>query len=230
MSTPKTTLLVYIFRDLFIGNKKEKGIIQHSLSHRPTTNSVPKRKTQQPTTTMGNSRKRHHSMNNNDTKAHKIDEKVTITPNEQSTRQTKKQKTNDAKKKSKELDTSSLTKTIAVNNNNNDNNNHQKTSTTTLPIKDWKYIMAPMVGASELAFRLLCRKYGTQMCYTPMMMASQFATSSEYRAKEFQTTPFDRPLCCHFAANNPKDFAAAAKIAEPYCDAIDLNLGCPQVR
>ena len=88
---------------------------------------------------------------------------------------------------------------------------------------DYKYIVAPMVGASELPFRILCRKYGAQLVYTPMMLASQFATSEEYRKKEFQTTAFDRPLVCHFAANHPKEFAQAAKLAEPYCDAIDLN-------
>ena len=63
-----------------------------------------------------------------------------------------------------------------------------------------RYIVAPMVGASELPFRLLTRKYGAQLVYTPMMVASEFVKSEEYRAKEFQTTPFDRPLVCHFAA------------------------------
>ena len=90
---------------------------------------------------------------------------------------------------------------------------------------DHKYIVAPMVGASELPFRLLCRKYGAQLAYTPMMSASQFATSEKYRKEEFSTTPFDRPLVCHFSANKPEDFAKAAKQAEPICDAIDLNLG-----
>lgn len=93
---------------------------------------------------------------------------------------------------------------------------------------DHKYIVAPMVGASELPFRLLCRKYGAQLVYTPMMIAEQFANSKEYRKTEFQTCSFDRPLVCHFAANDPESFAKAAKKAEPYCDAIDLNLGCPQ--
>ena len=93
---------------------------------------------------------------------------------------------------------------------------------------DFKYILAPMVGASELAFRLLCRKYGTQLAYTPMMSSTSFATDPAYREREFQTIPEDRPLVCHFSANDPKEFAAAAKLVEDKCDAIDLNLGCPQ--
>jgi len=93
---------------------------------------------------------------------------------------------------------------------------------------EYQYILAPMVGASELAFRLLCRKYGAQLCYTPMMVASRFATDPAYRETEFQTIPQDRPLVCHFCANDPQDFAQAARIAQPFCDAIDLNLGCPQ--
>jgi tRNA-dihydrouridine synthase 1 len=91
-----------------------------------------------------------------------------------------------------------------------------------------QYILAPMVGASELAFRLLCRKYGVQLCYTPMMSSTEFARNEQYRKSEFQTIPEDRPLVCHFSANDPTEFAQAAKYCEPYCDAIDLNLGCPQ--
>lgn len=97
----------------------------------------------------------------------------------------------------------------------------------TLPF-DCQYILAPMVGASELAFRLLCRKYGAQLAYTPMMSSTKFATDATYRADEFQTVPEDRPLVCHFSANDPGEFAAAARLVEDRCDAIDLNLGCPQ--
>jgi tRNA-dihydrouridine synthase 1 len=92
----------------------------------------------------------------------------------------------------------------------------------------YKYVLAPMVGASELAFRLLCRKYGADLCYTPMMNARMFAHDEAYRSSEFQTCQWDRPLVCHFSANRPEDFAAAIKAAAPHCDAVDLNLGCPQ--
>ena len=91
-----------------------------------------------------------------------------------------------------------------------------------------KYILAPMVGASELPFRLLCRKYGTQLAYTPMMNSERFAVDAEYREQEFQTTPLDRPLVAHFSGNDPQVLLAAAKHIENSADAIDLNLGCPQ--
>ena len=101
---------------------------------------------------------------------------------------------------------------------------------------EYQHILAPMVGASELAFRLLCRKYGATLSYTPMMSASEFvqeAATAKHGITnsnicEFQTIPQDRPLVCHFSANKPQDFARAAALVEPYCDAIDLNLGCPQ--
>jgi tRNA-dihydrouridine synthase len=81
-----------------------------------------------------------------------------------------------------------------------------------------------MVGASELAFQRLCHKYGAQLAYTPMMSVTTFSSSQEYQAREFYTIPEDRPLVCHFLANYPTDFAWAAKLAEPHCDAVDLNL------
>ena len=95
----------------------------------------------------------------------------------------------------------------------------------------YQHILAPMVGASELAFRLLCRKYGATLSYTPMMSAAQFVQEAA-SAKDgipnsdicdFQTIPQDRPLVCHFSANDPEDFVRAAMLVEPYCDAIDLK-------
>lgn len=91
-----------------------------------------------------------------------------------------------------------------------------------------KLIVAPMVDNSELPFRMLCRKFGAQGAYTPMLHSRIFTESEKYRNDEFTTCQEDRPLFVQFCANDPDTLLEAAKRVEPYCDYVDINLGCPQ--
>ncbi|KAL5342446.1 dihydrouridine synthase-domain-containing protein [Aspergillus crustosus] len=115
-----------------------------------------------------------------------------------------------------------------------------------------KYIVAPMVDRSEFAWRLLTRSFmppeesKSVLGYSPMLHARLFREMSGYRAKMFHPTrasagqkgdeslyldgnpATDRPLIVQFCANDPDDFLEAARHVAPYCDAVDLNLGCPQ--
>ena len=89
-------------------------------------------------------------------------------------------------------------------------------------------VLAPMVGGSELPFRLLARRYGAQLCYSPMIYSARFVADAAYRAAELRSAPGDAPLVLHFCGNDPATLLAAARLAAPHCVAVDVNLGCPQ--
>ncbi|POS84083.1 hypothetical protein EPUL_006104 [Erysiphe pulchra] len=118
-----------------------------------------------------------------------------------------------------------------------------------------KFVLAPMVDQSEFAWRLLTRSFlsspssSSLLTYTPMLHARLFAETPKFRDAHFQpirtsltshsllpnaesyldgNPKLDRPLFVQFCANKPSELLAAAKYVSPYCDAIDLNLGCPQ--
>jgi len=88
-------------------------------------------------------------------------------------------------------------------------------------------MVAPMVRYSKLPFRLLCRKWGADLCFTPMLIAESFNRSERARL-DFQTHEFDQPLLVQFAANDPIELAAAAFKVRKYALGVDINCGCPQ--
>lgn len=73
------------------------------------------------------------------------------------------------------------------------------------------------------------REYGTDVCYTPMILADSFMHSAKARDIEFQLCPAERgPLVVQFAARTAHEFASAYALAAPWVDGVDLNCGCPQ--
>ena len=100
-------------------------------------------------------------------------------------------------------------------------------------LKDKALVVAPMVDQSDLPFRLLCRRYGANLCYTPMIHARMFVNNERgYQCKFWNvvegTPDADRPLIVQFAGGDPDVLVEAGRLVENKCDAIDLNCGCPQ--
>ncbi|KAF3762520.1 FMN-linked oxidoreductase [Cryphonectria parasitica EP155] len=89
---------------------------------------------------------------------------------------------------------------------------------------------APMVRYSKLAFRQTVHAYGTDLCWTPMILAKEFNRSSIARDSDFtySTTKPRPPTIVQFGANVPLELARASSLVVPYADGVDINCGCPQ--
>jgi len=91
-----------------------------------------------------------------------------------------------------------------------------------------RFVCAPMVDQSELAFRMLTRRYGAELAYTPMLHSRLFSENAKYRKQQFTTCAEDRPLFAQFCGDDPDTLVRAARHIESQVDAVDLNCGCPQ--
>lgn len=92
-----------------------------------------------------------------------------------------------------------------------------------------KRILAPLVGGSDLAFRLLCRKYGAQLTFTEMCIVSTWM-KPERRRDLFEFHASDRPLFLQLTDTKPEPIIEMANMDmfKGHVDGIDLNFGCPQ--
>lgn len=91
-----------------------------------------------------------------------------------------------------------------------------------------RYVCSPMVDQSDLAFRLLVRRYGCHVTYTPMLHAEAFVTDPNQR-RLLQLTSEDTPCVAQVAGHDPDTIRkAAACLVHAGVQALDLNLGCPQ--
>ena len=61
-----------------------------------------------------------------------------------------------------------------------------------------KFISAPMVEQSELAFRILVRRYGADLAFTQMIHARNFEKDPKYRKECIDWIDYSRYLLYHY--------------------------------
>ncbi|KAF8879651.1 FMN-linked oxidoreductase [Gymnopilus junonius] len=99
---------------------------------------------------------------------------------------------------------------------------------------DLSFIAAPMVNQSDLPFRLLVRRHGATVAYTQMYTSDKLLFDKDYLDYHIRDltlakdVDISRPVIAQLCGNDPDVIVQAGCRLQGYCDAIDLNLGCPQ--
>lgn len=93
---------------------------------------------------------------------------------------------------------------------------------------DNPFILAPLAGFTDLAFRLLCRQYGAGLCYSEMISCHGLVYRQANTLNMLHTVQEERPVAFQLFGADPGAMGeAAAILSEQPIDLIDINMGCP---
>jgi nifR3 family TIM-barrel protein len=95
------------------------------------------------------------------------------------------------------------------------------------PKLDGKFILAPMSGVSDVAFRVLCKRYGSAMTYTEFCSADGIVQGNDATRKLFYLDDEEIPVGVQLFGSTPETVRKAALEVEGTASVIDFNLGCP---
>ncbi len=89
-------------------------------------------------------------------------------------------------------------------------------------------MLAPMDGVNDVAFRILCRRYGAGIAFTEMVSATALVRRNKSAMRKSFISNEEQPVrAVQIFGQNTKEMVAAARLLEDKCDIIDINFGCP---
>ncbi|KAF5389663.1 hypothetical protein D9757_004094 [Collybiopsis confluens] len=94
------------------------------------------------------------------------------------------------------------------------------------------FVAAPMVNQSDLPFRILTSRYKATTVYTQMLIPERLIHDQEYlefhrRDLQYHNDP-DVSTVVQLCGNDATLIVETGRKVQDLCQAIDLNLGCPQ--
>ena len=95
-----------------------------------------------------------------------------------------------------------------------------------------KYVLAPIAGFTNAAFRLMASRGGADLTYTEMVSAAGLAHGSSPTRHLLEVLPGEGPVACQLFGTNPDELAYAAREVSATRRFVELNLnaGCPVPR
>ncbi|KHD88519.1 MAG: transcriptional regulator [Bdellovibrio sp. ArHS] len=95
-------------------------------------------------------------------------------------------------------------------------------------LKTNPFVLAPMAGITDHAFRTFMKKLDTSVVVTELVSANGIEYKSERTMDLMSFDESQRPIGIQLFGEEPEVIARAAQVAEAEgCDFVDLNFGCP---
>lgn len=97
-----------------------------------------------------------------------------------------------------------------------------------IELGDRPIFLAPMEDVTDLAFRLMCKKFGADMVYTEFISSDALIRLVNKTTQKLSICDEERPVAIQIYGRETDAMVGAAQIAEAACpDILDINFGCP---
>lgn len=93
------------------------------------------------------------------------------------------------------------------------------------------FLLAPMAGVTDAAYRIMCRRRGAETAYSEMVSVAGLAYASEKTWELVLPADEESQICVQLFGSKPDQFASAVEAVEQRVGerltAIDINMACP---
>lgn len=92
-----------------------------------------------------------------------------------------------------------------------------------------QFVLAPMAGITNEAFRILCKEMGCGLVVAEMVSDKAIGFQNERTLKMTKVNPVEHPISMQIFGGDVESLVQAAKYIDTCSDAdiIDINMGCP---
>lgn len=100
-----------------------------------------------------------------------------------------------------------------------------------IELSDRSVFLAPMEDVTDIAFRLMCKRFGADLVYTEFVSADALVREINKTMQKLVVSDEERPVAIQIYGRDVETMVEAAKMVEDaHPDIIDLNFGCPVKR
>ena len=98
----------------------------------------------------------------------------------------------------------------------------------TIDLGERPVLLAPMEDVTDIAFRLMCKRFGADMVYTEFVSADALIRNVSKTQQKLDVSDEERPVAIQIFGKEVGPMVEAAQICEEAKpDVLDINFGCP---